>query len=43
MAQQVTTGAAPLASSNGSGASSGAGTPNTTLVIGAPATAAASQ
>ena len=45
MGQQVTTGAAPLASSSyGNGASSGTGTPNTTLVIGAPAaTAAASQ
>jgi len=43
MAQQVTSGAAPLASSNGNGTSSGSGTPNTTLVIGAPAATAASQ
>ena len=44
MGQQVSTGAAPLASSSyGNGASTGTGTPNTTLVIGAPAATAASQ
>ncbi len=43
MAPQATVAAAPTSSSYGNGTSSGAATPNTTLVIGAPAATAASQ
>jgi hypothetical protein len=42
MAPQLFT-ATPASPSNGNGASSGSGTPNTTLVIGAPAAAAAAS
>lgn len=43
MAPQAVVAAPPTSSSYGNGASTGAATPNTTLVIGAPAAAAASQ
>jgi len=43
MAPQATVAATPTSSSYGNGTSSGAATPNTTLVIGAPAATAASQ
>ena len=43
MAPQVAVPATPTPSSYGNGTSSGTGTPNTTLVIGAPAATAASQ